>query len=67
MFAKLASLCFFLSTLLLLLVSLSVPIVKSLYIFELTADVSSSFLDSEASDSVRFGVWGYCSSGAQVK
>ena len=67
MLAKLASLLFFVAFLLLLLVSLSVPITKSLYLFQLTADASSSLLDSHASASVRFGVWGYCASGADVE
>ena len=67
MLAKLASLFFFVAFLLLLLVSLSVPIIKSLYLFQLSADASSSLLDSHASASVRFGVWGYCSSDADIQ
>ena len=48
--------------LLLLLVSIT-PIPKSIYFLQIAADVSSSFLKSGVSGSVRFGVWGYCTSG----
>lgn len=52
--------------LLLLLVSLSVPIVKTIYLFQITADVSSSILKPGASGAVKFGVFGYCFSGVDV-
>ncbi|KAJ7632519.1 pali-domain-containing protein [Roridomyces roridus] len=52
--------------LLLLLVTLSIPIIKTIFLFRLTADASSSLLDSSASTSVKFGVWGYCTSGIDV-
>ena len=61
-----ASALHFLAFLLLLLVSLSVPIIKDIYIFKLTANVGSSLLKSGASGSARFGVWGYCWSGLDV-
>jgi hypothetical protein len=64
--AALAPLLIFIAFLLLLLVSLSVPIVKSIYLFRLSANVSSSLLDSGASGSVNFGVWGYCISAIKV-
>ncbi|KAJ3994066.1 pali-domain-containing protein, partial [Lentinula boryana] len=54
----------FIAFLLLLLVTLSVPIIKTIYLFTLTASVSS--LLESASSSVKFGVWGYCISGVNV-
>ncbi|KAF8969969.1 actin cortical patch SUR7/pH-response regulator pali [Flammula alnicola] len=51
---------------LLLLVSLSAPIIKPIYLFRLSGNVSSSLLKSGASGSVNFGVWGYCISGINV-
>ena len=50
----------FVAFLLLLLVSLSVPIIHSIYLFRLTAHAATSFLDASATGAVRFGVWGYC-------
>jgi len=51
---------------LLLLVSLSAPIIKSIYLFRLSASVSSSLFRSGANASVNFGVWGYCISAIKV-
>ena len=47
---------------LLLLVSLSVPIIKSIDLLKLTASVSESVsgVSADANGSVKFGVWGYC-------
>ncbi|THU86424.1 pali-domain-containing protein [Dendrothele bispora CBS 962.96] len=56
----------FVAFLLLLLVSLSVPIIKTIFLFTLSANVSSDLLNSGASGSVNFGVWGYCISAVQV-
>jgi len=56
----------FTAFLLLLLVSLSVPIIKSIYLFNLSVNASSSLLDSSATGSARFGVWGYCLSSLDV-
>jgi len=56
----------FVAFLLLLLVTLSVPIIKTIYLFTLSANVSSNLLDSGANGSVNFGVWGYCISAIQV-
>ncbi|KAJ7219178.1 pali-domain-containing protein [Mycena pura] len=56
----------FIAFLLLLLVTLSVPIIKSIFLFRLTAAGSSGLIDSSASSSVVFGVWGYCTSGVDV-
>ncbi|KAJ7098019.1 pali-domain-containing protein [Mycena belliarum] len=52
--------------LLLLLVTLSVPIIKSISLFTLAARASSGLLHSSASESVKFGAFGYCTSGADV-
>ncbi|EEB88529.1 hypothetical protein MPER_13587, partial [Moniliophthora perniciosa FA553] len=49
----------FVAFLLLLLISLSVPIIKSIYLFSLTTNVSSSLFNSGAFGAVKFGVWGY--------
>jgi len=54
----------FVAFLLLLLVTLSVPIIKTIYLFNLSANVST-VLES-ASGSVKFGVFGYCTSGIDV-
>ncbi|KAI0709380.1 actin cortical patch SUR7/pH-response regulator pali [Earliella scabrosa] len=67
MLAKLSSLFLLVSFLLLLFVSLSTPIIKSIYLFQLSADASSSLFNSQASGSVRFGVWGYCTSETNVE
>ncbi|KAJ4488107.1 pali-domain-containing protein [Lentinula aciculospora] len=65
MFATIIILCLlFIAFLLLLLATLSVPIIKNIYLFTLTTNVSS-FIES-ASDNVKFGVWGYCISGVNV-
>ncbi|KAJ3843423.1 pali-domain-containing protein [Lentinula raphanica] len=65
MLATIIILCLlFIAFLLLLLVTLSVPIIKTIYLFALTASVSS--LLESASSSVNFGVWGYCISGVGV-
>uniref|UniRef100_A0A0W0FUD6 Pali-domain-containing protein n=1 Tax=Moniliophthora roreri TaxID=221103 RepID=A0A0W0FUD6_MONRR len=56
----------FIAFLLLLLVSLSVPIIKSIYLFSLTTNVSSSLFNSAAYGAVKFGVWGYCISSVDI-
>ncbi|KAJ6630692.1 actin cortical patch SUR7/pH-response regulator pali [Mycena sp. CBHHK59/15] len=56
----------FCAFLLLVLVTLSVPIIKTIFLFRLSARASSSLLKSSASASVKFGVFGYCSSGIDV-
>jgi len=66
MLAALTPFLLFVAFLLLLLVSLSVPIIKSIYLFRLAANVSASLFRAGASTSVTFGVWGYCSSGVDV-
>ncbi|KAI0636834.1 hypothetical protein C8Q77DRAFT_527199 [Trametes polyzona] len=57
----------FVAFLLLLLVSLSLPIIKSIFLFQLTANSAASILDSSASGQARFGVWGYCTSTITVE
>ncbi|KAF9069908.1 actin cortical patch SUR7/pH-response regulator pali [Rhodocollybia butyracea] len=54
----------FIAFLLLLLVTLSVPIIKTIYLFILSANVSS--LLESASGSVKFGVFGYCTTGVNI-
>ncbi|KIJ68985.1 hypothetical protein HYDPIDRAFT_105535 [Hydnomerulius pinastri MD-312] len=56
----------FVAFLLLLLVSLSVPIIKSIFLFRLVLQESSGLLSVDASGSATFGVWGYCLSALQV-
>jgi len=62
MFAAITPVLLFTAFLLLLLVSLSVPIIKSIYLFRLAALVQESIIESSVSGSVTFGVWGYCTS-----
>jgi len=65
--ALLAVFATFLATLLLLLVSLSVPIIKSIALFDLSISYrSSSLIDSGINAVVEFGVWGYCHSAIEV-
>lgn len=66
MLAAVTPLLLFIATLLLLLVSLSVPIAKTIYLFKVTANVSSGLLKSGANGTVKFGVWGYCVSSIDV-
>jgi len=66
LFAALTPLLIFIAFLLLLLVSLSVPVIKSIYLFKLSVNASSSLFNSSAAGSARFGVWGYCISSLDV-
>ncbi|KAJ7285948.1 pali-domain-containing protein [Mycena rebaudengoi] len=59
----LTPLLLFVAFLLLLLISLSVPIIKTIFLFRLTAKASSSLLHSSAEAYVNFGAFGYCTSG----
>jgi hypothetical protein len=47
---------------LLLLVSLSVPIIHVIYLFKLVFNVSESVgsVDAQANASIDFGLWGFC-------
>jgi len=66
MLAIVTPLLLFIAFLLLLLVTLSVPIIKTIYLMKIIANVSSSLFNSGASGSVKFGVFGYCFSGVDV-
>lgn len=69
MLAAITPFFLFVAFLLLLLVSFSLPIIKSIFLFRLTANDTASFLHASASASgeVRFGVWGYCTSAITVQ
>ena len=67
MFWLIAPFLTFVAFLLLLLVSLSVPIIKPIYLFRLVAFAGSSLLDTSATGAVRFGVWGYCISAIDLR
>ncbi|KDQ60710.1 hypothetical protein JAAARDRAFT_31686 [Jaapia argillacea MUCL 33604] len=68
MLAAIAPVLIFIAFLLLLLVSLSVPITKTIYLFRLVARVvEGAFgVNATATGSARFGVWGYCVSPVDV-
>jgi len=64
----LAIFSFFAAFFLLLLTSLSLPIIKSIIVFDIWLDVDTgSFLDSGVEGGVSFGVWGYCISDVVVQ
>ncbi|CAE6520624.1 unnamed protein product [Rhizoctonia solani] len=46
--------------LLLLLVSLSIPIIKTISILNLAANLQAGFANTGVSGGVKFGLWGYC-------
>lgn len=54
---------------LLFFVSLSVPIIKSIYLLQLSANVKEgiSIVSATVTAQVRFGVWGYCTSPIDAK
>lgn len=60
MIAAIAPFLLFVAFILLLLVTLSVPIIKTIWLFTLSADVSTSLFKSSASAVIHFGMWGYC-------
>jgi len=63
----LAAFATFLATFLLLLVSLSVPIIKSIDLFDLSVNYRGGSLTKSGVDAVvKFGVWGYCRSSIEV-
>jgi hypothetical protein len=65
--ALLAVLATFLATLLLLLVSLSVPIIKSIGFFNLSISYQDgSFINTSINAVVGFGNWGYCHSAIEA-
>jgi hypothetical protein len=50
--------------LLFLLVALSSPIIKSIYVLQLKADTSSTQPETSLGTQLRFGVWGFCATSA---
>jgi hypothetical protein len=64
-FAWLAPILLIAAFVLLLLVTLSVPIIKSILLFKLVAKVSEGPLT--ANGNVKFGMWGYCTSGFSAR
>ncbi|KIY50955.1 hypothetical protein FISHEDRAFT_38043 [Fistulina hepatica ATCC 64428] len=58
----------FASFVLLLLVSLSLPIINRIWLFRLNGSVSEKVLgvSADADTSVTFGVWGYCTSAVTL-
>ncbi|CUA74975.1 hypothetical protein RSOLAG22IIIB_01610 [Rhizoctonia solani] len=46
--------------LLLLLVSLSIPIIKTISVLNIAANLQAGFTNSGISGGVKFGLWGYC-------
>jgi hypothetical protein len=53
---------------LLLLVTLSTPIIQSIYLFKLGVRYAASGLGgANVSASARFGVWGYCTSAISAR
>ncbi|CAE6414300.1 unnamed protein product [Rhizoctonia solani] len=46
--------------LLLLLVSLSIPIIKTISVLNIAANLRAGFTNSGISGGVKFGLWGYC-------
>lgn len=64
MLATITPVILFIAWLLLLLVSVSVPITKTIYLYKVVVNVGSSLLG--ANGSVTFGLWGYCVSNIDV-
>ncbi|KIJ31280.1 hypothetical protein M422DRAFT_53465 [Sphaerobolus stellatus SS14] len=52
--------CLFVSFLLLLLVSLSLPIIKALYLLQIQSNPASTVPLTNVATVLRFGVWGFC-------
>jgi hypothetical protein len=48
--------------LLFLLVALSLPIIKSIYVLEISGKTSPTEIESDVATRLRFGVWGFCAS-----
>ncbi|KIO20098.1 hypothetical protein M407DRAFT_30220 [Tulasnella calospora MUT 4182] len=53
----------FAAFILLLLVSLSLPIIKSIYLFEISAKLQDGTPITSIATTIRVGLWGYCASG----
>jgi hypothetical protein len=52
---------------LLLLVTLSTPIIKSIYLYKVVANISGAGGLVSITGNARFGVWGYCTSAITGK
>ena len=50
----------FVAFLLQLLVALSLPIIKPVYLLSLEAVTASNFIPTSVATEIRFGVWGIC-------
>ncbi|KLO13665.1 pali-domain-containing protein [Schizopora paradoxa] len=58
-----AGLLLLVSFILLLLVAISLPIVKSVYLLSVTSGTVSKIIPTNVATQLRFGVWGYCATG----
>ena len=58
--ATVTGFCLFAAFLLFLLVALSSPIIKSIYVLQLQAKTSSVLPETSLGTRIRFGVWGFC-------
>jgi len=58
--ATLTGFCLFAAFLLFLLVALSLPIIKSIYLLQLDGITSSTQPTTSVGTRLRFGVWGFC-------
>ena len=72
MFAIITPLLLLAAFILLLLVSLSTPIIKSIDLLKLSATITEgisgiSFANAKVTGSVKFGVWGYCISAINAE
>ncbi|KAG8989852.1 hypothetical protein FRB90_002047 [Tulasnella sp. 427] len=53
----------FIAFVLLLLVSLSLPIIKPIYLFQISAKLQDGVPITSIATTIRVGLWGYCASG----
>jgi hypothetical protein len=60
LFATITPFLLFTAFLLLLLITLSAPIVRSIYLFKIASNIEIDWLATNATGTVRFGVFGYC-------
>lgn len=50
----------FVAFLLLLIVSLSAPIIQAISVLDVAANLQAGLLSTAVSGNVKFGLWGYC-------
>jgi len=62
--ATITGFCLFIAFLLFLFVALSSPIIKSIYVLQISADTSSAQPETSLGTRLRFGVWGFCATSA---